>query len=349
MTHHKRAWLGGAVGLAAVSLVAASLAVGSASAEDVTSYAVSVSSPSVTVGDTVTVTVTADGLREVQAYDLRLAYDPTLLSYVDESAATDKPGKTFGIVGEGSLHVVHTGLGTDAGVSGSATLATATFRTLKPGKASLEAPTLETVAADEGASTASALGATTVEVAARRAPAATRAPRVSGSTRVGGVLTAGPVTWDVADTRTTYAWLRDGAPIEGETGRSYLLRPADYGRKVSLQVLADKDGHLQGSVTSAPTVAVGPAPTRMAAKVKRSVKRGGKVRVKLRVSAPGATPTGVATVTYRGKTRRVALRRTGISTLTLKATKRGTSKIRVAYRPATGFTGSAKLLRIRVR
>ncbi|MFD1825064.1 MULTISPECIES: cohesin domain-containing protein [Mumia] len=348
MTPHKKAWLGAATGFATVSLVAASLAIGSASVEDVPAYAVSTSTSSLTLGDTVTVTVAADGLRDVHAYELALAYDPETLAYVEDSASTDTGGRTFGIASEGALHVVHTGLGS-SGVSGAATLATATFRTLKPGKASVEASTFEAVSADNGSTIESDLGATTVEVAARPAPVATRAPQVSGTARVGAVLTAIPAPWDVAGTTASYEWRRDGTPVAGARGASYRLSPADAGKKVTVHVVGDKEGHLQGAVTSAPTLAVAPAASRVAAKVRRSVKRGAKVTVKLRVSAAGVTPTGAAAVTYRGKTRHVTLKRTGITTVTLKATKRGSSKIRVTYRPAPGFTASARTLRLRVR
>ncbi len=348
MTHHKKAWLGAAAGLATVSLVAASLAVG-ASNEDETAYSVATSAASLTLGDTVTVTVAARGLRGVQAYDLALAYDEEQLAYVDDSASAPAGGKTFGIAAEGRVHVVHTALAGAAPLSGEAVLATATFRTLKPGRAAVEASSFEAVTTDDGSTTESALGAATVEVAAKPAPVAAEEPRIGGSPRVGAVLTAEPTSWDVPGTTASYEWQRDGVPIDGAGDPSYRLVPADVGTRLSLRVSGVKEGHELGSATSAPTEAVVPAATWMAAKAKRSVRRGAKVTVRLRVAASGVTPTGTAAVTYRGKTRRVGLKPTGTTTVKFTVKKRGRTKIRVTYKPAAGFAPSSKTLRLRVR
>lgn len=348
MTHHKKAWLGAAAGLATVSLVAASLAVG-ASTEDAPAYSVATSATSLTLGDTVTVTVAAQGLRAIHAYDLALAYDAEQLAYVDDSASATGRGKTFGIAADGRLHVVHTALAGAAPLTGDAVLATATFRTLKPGRAVVAASSFEAVTADADSTTESALGTATVEVAAKPAPVAVQEPRIDGTPRVGAVLTAGRTTWDVPATTTSYEWRRDGTPVGGADGPSYRLSPADVGARLSLRVSGVKEGHEVGSVTSTPTEVVVPAATWMAAKAKRSVKRGAKVTVRVRVAASGATPTGTAAVTYRGKTRRVGLKTTGPTTVTFRVKKRGRTKIRVTYRPAAGFAASSKTLPLRVR
>jgi hypothetical protein len=77
-------------------------------------------------------------------------------------------------------------------------------------------------------------------------------PAISGTEQVGETLTATNGTW----TNTpTYArqWLRDGVPIDGETGTTYDLVAEDEGALISLRVTAENDGFRAIPVVSDPT------------------------------------------------------------------------------------------------
>lgn len=92
---------------------------------------------SVSVGDTVTVTVSATGLTDLYAYDLDVAADPELLAFVAGSGTT--PAGGFGsATGEaGTVSVIATRLGTSPGLVGDQTLVTLSFTALTAGTAEI--------------------------------------------------------------------------------------------------------------------------------------------------------------------------------------------------------------------
>lgn len=71
-------------------------------------------------------------------------------------------------------------------------------------------------------------------------PVNTVAPTApSGTAQVGETLTADDGTWTGTPTPTiTYQWLRDGAPIEGETAATYDLVADDEGAVITVAVTA---------------------------------------------------------------------------------------------------------------
>ncbi|MEJ5913644.1 S8 family serine peptidase [Pseudokineococcus sp. 1T1Z-3] len=87
----------------------------------------------------------------------------------------------------------------------------------------------------------------TVLSAFRRAPV----PVVRGPWRVGSELTAIPGRWSPAPVELSYQWLRDGEPVEGATGRTYVLQPADAGAALSVRTTATREGYATASQTSA--------------------------------------------------------------------------------------------------
>ena len=76
-------------------------------------------------------------------------------------------------------------------------------------------------------------------------------PAVVGVQRVGQQVSAYPGVWTDGAT-TTFQWVRNGVPLAGATGATYLLGPADAGTYVQVRVTATKDG-AQWSQLSAPT------------------------------------------------------------------------------------------------
>ncbi len=76
------------------------------------------------------------------------------------------------------------------------------------------------------------------------APAAlnTSAPKLTGTPAPGGTLTCNPGAWSGSPSSFAYAWLRDGAPIPGQTSSSYTVQEADRGHALSCSVTARNEG-----------------------------------------------------------------------------------------------------------
>jgi hypothetical protein len=94
------------------------------------------------------------------------------------------------------------------------------------------------------------------------AVASTTAPKApSGAPTVGQVLTAAPGDWTPAPTGYSYQWLRDGLPI-GAPGASpsRTLVTADANHRISVRVIAAKEGYDDGTAVSAQTAPVDPGP-----------------------------------------------------------------------------------------
>ncbi len=84
-------------------------------------------------------------------------------------------------------------------------------------------------------------------------------PTISGSARYGSTLTASAGAWSPAPSAFAWQWLREGVPITGATGASYVPVAADLGKRLSARVTASLAGRQTTTRTSAPTAAVVPA------------------------------------------------------------------------------------------
>jgi hypothetical protein len=170
----------------ALALALGLLAATGASAEpDNQPYTVTVSAPSVSIGDQVTVTVAAASVDDLYAYSLDLGYDPALLEYVGKSAATDISGATFEKVSAGEVAVTHTKLGTSpATTDEDVTLVTAAFKAIGSGPATITARDLTAVdTAVAGASTA-VVGSAVVGITKPAVPAPAAALKTKTSLTV---------------------------------------------------------------------------------------------------------------------------------------------------------------------
>ncbi|WP_156044008.1 GH92 family glycosyl hydrolase [Cellulomonas sp. HZM] len=124
---------------------------------------------------------------------------------------------------------------------------------------------------------------------------ATKAPAVSGTAAVGKKLTVSSGTYSVRGATITRQWLRDGMPVQGATGTSYVLTAADKGAKVAVRTTVAAPGYATlRLVTPGVTVKAGTITVSKASKVSGKAKVGHK----LTVSAPKVSPSGVK-VTYR--------------------------------------------------
>ena len=77
-----------------------------------------------------------------------------------------------------------------------------------------------------------------------------RAPTITGTAQVGQTLYA---NFTVVDVTFWYQWLVDGVEIAGETNDTYVVRPGDVGKTITVRVdFTDDDGNTV-SLTSTPT------------------------------------------------------------------------------------------------
>lgn len=185
-----------------------------------------------------------------------------------------------------------------------------------------------------------ASGTGSVEVPAdASAPVIRKAPAVSGTARYRQRLTATAGTWSPAGVTTRFQWLRDGRPIGGATGRTYVAGRADVGTRLSVRVTATLPGRAAGVATSAATARVAKAASRTTASASpRTVRKGRKVSVTIRVSGAGERATGVVRV---GRTRLPAVtRRLSGGRVRITFVPRGTGRQKVTVR----YGGSAVLL-----
>lgn len=108
------------------------------------------------------------------------------------------------------------------------------------------------------------LGQVSITVEPGDQPAATNdaRPTITGSGVVGEVLIGDMGTWtstgaaDGSDLSYARRWLVDGTPVAGETGFSYVPRPADVGKDVVFEVTVSRDGAEDVTEVSDPVTVV---------------------------------------------------------------------------------------------
>jgi hypothetical protein len=130
----------------------------------------------------------------------------------------------------------------------------------------------------------------------------TGSPTIGGTATVGSTIVATSVgTWSsspgTAPTPYNYSrqWLRNGSPIPGATGGSYVLGAADLGKRISLRVTASLPSWVADTAESAQTaqVAKGTLATSGTPLIK------GKLRVGKRLTAVPPTCRPASTVHYQ--------------------------------------------------
>ena len=83
------------------------------------------------------------------------------------------------------------------------------------------------------------------------APTASTPPTISGTGLVGSTLQATAPTWVQPGVVATYAWLRDGVAISGQTGLSYTVLGTDVGKVLNVRrVTGKKPGYADAVLTS---------------------------------------------------------------------------------------------------
>nr|WP_246416235.1 carboxypeptidase regulatory-like domain-containing protein [Nocardioides luti] len=136
------------------------------------------------------------------------------------------------------------------------------------------------------------------------APAPSSTPTITGTPKVGNTLSTTTTGWPSTST-VTNQWKRDGAPIDGATGATYVLTPADANKAITVTQTADRPDFVQevgrggpvdftaATATSAPTnVSKADAPTDT---VKAAITGTGKTGQVLTAVAPTWSIGGVTT------------------------------------------------------
>jgi ribosomal protein L11 len=87
-------------------------------------------------------------------------------------------------------------------------------------------------------------------------------PKITGAAKVGQVLTASAGAWSPTPT-VSYQWKRDGVAVTGATGKTFTLKTADLGKKITVTVTYKRSGYFTRAVTSAATATVTAVATTM--------------------------------------------------------------------------------------
>ncbi|RNL64065.1 carboxypeptidase regulatory-like domain-containing protein, partial [Nocardioides marmoriginsengisoli] len=97
-------------------------------------------------------------------------------------------------------------------------------------------------------------------VTKRSAPTATSigvltptAVTITGTRKVGRTLSASTGSWGPKPVALSYRWYRDGKLIPGQVRRTYKLRKADKGKRISVRVYQSKTSYLTANRVSAKT------------------------------------------------------------------------------------------------
>jgi surface antigen len=168
---------------------------------------------------------------------------------------------------------------------------------------------------------------------------------LEGHSRLGGRLSLEPGRFAPADASRTYTWLRNGRPISGAAGSSYVPGLDDVGKRLSVRVDLHHKGYQDRTVQVS---ADGPVTTRPTLSV-WTEGRPGRAVVRLKVTAPGvSTPGGRATVRI-GDHRATGRLRDGRLRVVIGDLNSGVRTVRVSY-AGTDVVRSEKLVTtVRVR
>lgn len=81
-------------------------------------------------------------------------------------------------------------------------------------------------------------------------------PKVTGTAKVGRTLTAKPGSWSPKPSKIAYQWKANGKAIKGATKKTYKIKSADRGKRITVTVKVSKKGYLTTSKTSGKTAKV---------------------------------------------------------------------------------------------
>lgn len=168
-------------------------------------------------------------------------------------------------------------------------------------------------------------------------------PTVRGRAVVGHTLTGSAGDVLTPGVAVAWQWLRDGAPISGQTASSFTLRRGDIGHRIAVQVTLSRTDFQTRRETSAGTDPVRVTPWLTA---RQSVDPG-RVTLGLRVGARGApVPTGRVEVRLGTEVVRRPRLTDGAASVTVRRLSRGWHTFRLHYLGDRWHTGKKVTLRL---
>jgi len=128
---------------------------------------------------------------------------------------------------------------------------------------------------------------------------ASATPQITGTKAVNGVLTAVPGDWSPAAT-FAYQWKRTGVNITNATASTYVLRPEDADKKITVAITGSRAGYTSIPLLSAETTAIAKIPFTAAPEpiINGTVAVGQSLTVATGTWTP-STPTSPIVLTYR--------------------------------------------------
>jgi hypothetical protein len=116
--------------------------------------------------------------------------------------------------------------------------------------------TEESAAVIDLSNASSRLSATVTLTKPAPATIAPRAVKIAGTARVGRTLSARTSPWSPGPVKLSYTWYRNGKKISGQTKRTYKLRTADRGKRITVRVTGTRPGFTTISRLSGKTAKV---------------------------------------------------------------------------------------------
>jgi hypothetical protein len=155
---------------------------------------------------------------------------------------------------------------------------------------------------------------------------------VSGRTILGHTLAVGDGKFKPRDAAVSYQWLRNGLPIEGAVGPSYVITPEDVAQQMGVVVT--------GTLPGVPPVSqridlAKPVRTVPVCTVRTARKPGGRVIVHFQLTAPGiAEPDGTVVIKVGHRSRTLTVKK-GKATARFIAVPPGKYRVRCQYAGGT--------------
>ncbi|MCX6401980.1 MAG: CHAP domain-containing protein [Propionibacteriales bacterium] len=168
--------------------------------------------------------------------------------------------------------------------------------------------------------------------------AVARPSTITGTPKVGATLTAADGAAVPADTTNTHQWLKDGRPIAGATAKTYKIKWADAGSKISVQIGRTRKNYAPLTEKVAATGVVTSAPTLW---ITTDGRRGAAI-VKVTVTSHGVEPvTGKVVVRIGARSQTVTLV-DGRARVTLPISTPGRRDVIVRYLGSTVVPAARK-------
>jgi ELWxxDGT repeat protein len=157
-------------------------------------------------------------------------------------------------------------------------------------------------------------------------------PIIGGTAAVGQQLTVTPARWFAQPQSRAFQWLRDGAPIAGATGTTYVVKVGDVGHRLAVREHADAAGFIGADSTSdAVTVAKVASTSKLKLKSK-AIAEGKRAKAVVKVTAAAPVPvTGKVTILVGRKKVGSATLVGGKATVKVKLLPPGGYKLKVTY------------------